>query len=98
MIKRVEFHSMAECEVNEAASYYDNESLGLGSAFLDSLEQAIQQIFEYPEASSLINRVVRRKVIRRFPYNVMYSISNDKIRILAVANQKRRPFYWMGRE
>jgi hypothetical protein len=28
----------------------------------------------------------------------MYSVQPDEIRILAVAHQKRRPFYWHGRQ
>jgi hypothetical protein len=26
----------------------------------------------------------------------MYSVKTDRIRVLAVANQRRRPFYWRG--
>ena len=89
---------MAEQELNEAASYYNAASPGLGTAFLDEVEHAVKQILEYPEAAPLVNRVVRRKLVRRFPYSVMYSVQTDTVRILAIANQKRRPFYWRGRK
>jgi hypothetical protein len=36
--------------------------------------------------------------VPRFPYAVLYSIKPDRIRVLAVMNQKRRPMYWVGRE
>lgn len=30
-------------------------------------------------------------------HSVMYYVRFDEIRILAIANQKRRPFYWVNR-
>jgi toxin ParE2 len=52
----------------------------------------------YPEAAPLVNRTVRKKLVRRFPYSVMYSIRAEGIRILAIAHQHRRPLYWRGRQ
>ena len=98
MTRRISFHPLAEQELNEAASYYNAASPGLGTAFLDEVEHAVKQILEHPKAASLVNRVVRRKFVRRFPYSVLYSVQTDTIRVLAIANQKRRPFYWRGRK
>jgi plasmid stabilization system protein ParE len=98
MTRQIVFHPLAEQELNEAANYYNGASPGLGAAFLDEVEHAVKQILEQPAAAPLVNGVVRRKLVRRFPYSVMYSIQTDTIRILAIANQKRRPFYWRGRK
>ena len=98
MTRRISFHEMAEQELNEAASYYNAQRPGLGNVFLDEVEDATNQIRDHPEAAPLVNRSVRRKLVRRFPYGVMYSVQPDGIRILAIANQKRRPFYWRGRK
>jgi toxin ParE1/3/4 len=92
------FHPMAEEELNEVAAYYEGESEGLGAAFLKEVEKAVRHILDYPESSPLINRLVRKKLVRRFPYNLMYSVTPKDIRILAIASQKRRPFYWRGRK
>ena len=94
---RVTFHTDAEQELYEAAGYYNAETPGLGNSFLDDVEHAIGQLVQYPESAPLVNKLVRRKPLRRFPYNVMYTVLPDAIRIVAVANQKRRPFYWRGR-
>jgi hypothetical protein len=32
-----------------------------------------------------------------FHDSVLYRVRDDHIRILAIAHQKRRPFYWRGR-
>ena len=97
MNKRISFHEIAELELNDAAIFFESETEGLGFRFLAVVETAVSQIQQHPEASPIIDQDVRRKVLRRFPYSIMYSIKSDRIRILAVANQKRRPFYWRGR-
>jgi toxin ParE1/3/4 len=97
MNRQVSFHAMAEPELNDAASYYNALRPGLGQAFLDEAERTMPQILAYPEAAPLVNRTVRKQLIRRFPYSVMYALRTEGIRILAIAHQKRRPFYWRGR-
>ncbi len=93
----ISFHEEAENELNDAADFYDLESPGLGGSFLDDIQKAIKSILKFPEASPLFQGQVRKKTVQRFPYAVVYSLRETEIRILAVAHQKRRPFYWMGR-
>jgi plasmid stabilization system protein ParE len=95
---RVSYHRLARRELNEAAQYYDSESPGLGSAFLDEVERCTQAIMNFHEAGPLIMGTIRRRLVLRFPYVVLYSIKPDHIRVLAVMNLKRRPMYWVGRE
>jgi len=95
--KKVSFHELAEFELNDATVFFETKREGLGLRFLSAVEAAVAHIRQHPEASPVIIQDVRSKVLRRFPYSVMYSIKPDRIRILAVANQKRRPFYWRGR-
>ena len=97
MSKRISFHELAELELNDAAIFLESETEGLGFRFLAAVEIAVGHIQQHPEASPIIEQDVRCKVLRRFPYSMMYSIKPDRIRILAVASQRRRPFYWRGR-
>ena len=91
------FHDLARVELNEAAQYYETENPGLGDAFLAEVERSIAAVVEYPEASPVIGGNVRRQMLRRFPYGLLYRVRGDRIRILAVMNLKRRPSYWVGR-
>jgi plasmid stabilization system protein ParE len=93
-----EFHRLAERELTEAAQYYDLESPGLGSSFLEEVDRCIQSIDDHPEAGVILRGSVRRRLLRRFPYALLYKIKPSGIRILAVMNLKRRPTYWVGRE
>lgn len=97
-MERVSYHRLACRELNEAAQYYESESPGLGAALLDEVERCTQAIVNFPEAGSPLTKTVRRRLVLRFPYALLYSIKPDKIRVLAVMNLKRRPMYWVGRE
>jgi toxin ParE1/3/4 len=95
---RPEFHRLAEHELNEAAQYYDLEDPGLGAAFLEEVDRCLQSIQAHPEAGAIVRGAVRRRLLRRFPYALLYKIKPSGIRILAVMNLRRRPTYWVGRE
>jgi plasmid stabilization system protein ParE len=90
-------HDSAELELNEAADFYDIENTGLGSMLIDEFERAVATIREHPEAAPVILGKARRWRLVRFPYFLIYSVRKHELRVLAVAHQKRRPFYWRGR-
>ena len=96
-MKPIVFHPDAEVEIREAAWYYGNRLPGLGSELLDEVERALGLISRNPEACQQIGERARRRSLWRFPYNVIYAVYPDRIRIVAFAHQKRRPFYWRQR-
>lgn len=85
MYKRVSFHQLAESELNDATVFLESEREGLGVRFSSAVEAAVAHIREHPEASPIIIKDIRRKVLTRFPYSILYSIKPDRIRILAIA-------------
>ena len=97
MNRTISIHEAAENELNDAADFYDLESLGLGETFISEIYKAIDLIAHVQEASPLIRGRIRRKILIKFPYALIYSLRATEIRILAVAHQKRRPVYWRGR-
>jgi toxin ParE1/3/4 len=94
---RISYTADARRELFEAADFYDGERPGLGSAFLDAVADALNQIVEFPESSQIARGKIRRKVLSRFPYNLLYFVGPGEIRVLAVMHHKRRPSYWWGR-
>lgn len=97
MSRLVSIHETAEAEIVEAADFYDLKSPGLGSVFIDEVIEAIKKISELPESAPLTRKNIRKKTVNKFPYTLAYSVQPDEIRILAVAHQKRRLFYWRSR-
>ena len=83
-MRRIYFYRLAERELNDAVRYYDLESPGLGRAFLDAVEKTCVSIQRHPQAGTSIVGTIRRRLIRRFPYALLYSVPSASIRVLAV--------------
>lgn len=96
-MKRATFHAEADAEVIEAARYCEAKAPGLGLSFLLDVEDAVRQVRTHPEAYQVIAGDVRHSLLRRFPYSILFAFEPDRIRVLAVAHQRRRPGYWHRR-
>jgi toxin ParE1/3/4 len=70
----VRFHTEAETEMNEAADYLNRESTGLGEVFLDDIQHAIDLLLLHPEIAPIVKGHIRCKMLRRFPYSLIYSV------------------------
>ena len=97
MTRSVSFHRLADLEMLEASGYYANLGDELAAAFLDEVERASRFIVAHAEGAPPVGGGLQRRVLRKFPYSLYYSIRGEAIRILAVAHQERRPYYWRGR-
>ena len=97
MSRSLRLHDAADLELNEAADFYDLESPGLGDVFLYDVERAFAQIREFPDAAPSVAPGVRKLVLAKFPFMLIYSVRVDVIRVLAAAHQRKRPYYWRGR-
>ena len=82
-----------------AVRWLEEQRPGLGGEFFDEIEVATKQLHEYPEIGSPVSRdrLTRRLLVQRFPYQVVYRLTTTEIVIVAVAHLKRRPGYWRGR-
>lgn len=96
-MSRFWYHPAAEDELVEAARYYEKRSDGLGHRFLSEVRDHIDEIVKHPDRFPVFRGDVRRKSLDRFPYNLLYVIEENGIKIVAVMHQKRRPNYWIGR-
>ena len=91
------FHPLAEEEFDDAVSYYETRRLGLGLEFAEEVYATIARICEYPVAWSRLSNNTRRCLLNRFPYGIIFQRSSGMIRIIAVSDLHRRPYYWTGR-
>ena len=80
------FLSPAEDEMTEASLFYDAASRGLGNDFLDDVQQAIDRLCEYPLAGEEVAPGLRRTLLHRFPFSVVYAVETDVILIIAIAH------------
>jgi len=93
----VVFHEEALEEMLGAATYYEERSAGLGSVFLDAIEQTTRRLAARPDAGTIERGDVRKRFVAGFPFKVLYSREADGIFLLAVMHLRRRPGYWQMR-
>jgi len=90
---------LEEEDLKEAASRYEAEVSGLGDDFTDEVYAVGERLVAFPESGSLKTKNVRVARVRRFPYDVFYTFEagRDRIFILAISHQHRRPGLWKKR-
>ena len=94
---RYAFHPEAETEFVRAVEYYEEREEGLGLDFAVEIYSAIERILAHPKAWPVLEDDIRRSLVRRFPYGLLYAEEEDKIFIAAVMHLHREPDYWKHR-
>ena len=93
----IRYHEAADAELLEAVGYLEAQAAGLGERFLREVIHAEGILAQFPESGSPIRPGIRKWIVRKFPYSLMYSIEPGGIVVLAVAHHSRRPEYWVSR-
>lgn len=94
---KIHFLTIAQKEVEEAVAWYNEQSEGLGREFLNELDRAVRRIVTFPLSCPEIEFGLRRCLLARFPYGLIYGIDQDTLVVLAVAHLHRQPHYWIDR-
>jgi len=74
----------------------------LGVRFLDEVEDVLRAAARRPSAFPRVattkpHREVRRALLRRFPFAVVYFVSGGEIHVVAVPHSRQSPGYWLHR-
>ena len=88
------FLSLAEEEMSEAAVFYDAAFVGLGTDFLEDLQQTINIVRAHPEIGTRVDVNLRRALLHRFPFSIIYAVETDAILIVSIPHHRRHPEYW----
>jgi plasmid stabilization system protein ParE len=96
-VTKVDVHRRATAEMIEAAQFYERQRPGLGLRFIRAIEDASQRVAESPEAGPLLGQRDRRRLVTGFQYSIVYRIEEQRVLVLAVMHQRRKPGYWKWR-
>ena len=94
---RVIFDELAKIELDDGKEYYEMEVIGLGKRFKQEVKRAINIIKKMPKIGSPESENIRRYILHKFPYKVLYSMEKDHIYVIAIAHLHREPMYWINR-
>ena len=79
-------------EVNEAFLYFESQSPGLGEKFYKAFLSCLQKLEINPFYFSFYSENYRRITFQKFPYIILYKISEDKnVIITSVVYGGRHP-------
>ena len=93
----IRFLTMAETEVDNAVSWYQEHTEDQSLNFLNELDYAVQAVRAHPFLAAEIEPDIRRLLFRSFPYSLIYGIDESTIVVIAVAHNRREPHYWVER-
>ncbi len=101
-MKLVRFDERALDELFEAAAWYESEQRGLARRLLDEIDALLPRLSAHPSAFTRLpdtspDLEIRRALLNRFPYGVVFIELEQEIRVIAVEHTKRRPYYWRDR-
>ncbi|RLB48490.1 MAG: hypothetical protein DRJ42_23085 [Deltaproteobacteria bacterium] len=96
------FEPEAEEELGAAMDWYEEQGPGLGAALLTEVQETLARLQQGTLPGMRIPGVreelgVRRMLLDRFPYSLVFLVHDDAIHVLAFAHHKRVPGYWMDR-
>ena len=88
----------AEAEAAEAFDWYkENAGEQIAHGFRVALRSTIDRVRARPETFPKFEGNVRRCLFQRYPYAVLYEVTEAAIIVVAIMHLKRRPGYWISR-
>jgi plasmid stabilization system protein ParE len=87
----------AMAEFYDAERWYAEISVALSQRFVQSVENTIQLIAQFPLRFPTVHRSHRRAGVKRFPYGLFYRVEDDRIVLIACFHGKRDPRHWQNR-
>jgi toxin ParE1/3/4 len=96
-VKQARFTALARAELLAEINYYENRRAGLGARFRAEVEEACEVAASAPNSGAVVAGVARRRLLPKFPFALVYTETEYGILIHAVAHNRRRPTYWIGR-
>ena len=94
----VTFTPRARAELIDAQDWYENEVPGLGRRFRAAVDAVVQRMSAAPRQFPVIYKNVRRALLRRFPYALIFVIEADEtLTVIACFHGSRDPAHWQKR-
>jgi plasmid stabilization system protein ParE len=87
----------ADAELTEAREWYSHHRDKLDLEFMECIDEALRRVASQPRASPLVYRSLRRVVVRRFPFAILYELSAGEIQVIAIFHSRRDPKIWKSR-
>lgn len=93
-----QFHPAAATEYLDSIAFYESRLSGLGADFIAEFETTMARVCLEPKTFPIdCQPNIRKAILQRFPFSVLFREAGGIVQALAVAHHRRRPGYWLGR-
>jgi plasmid stabilization system protein ParE len=97
MTRRLIVRPQARLELADASDWYDAQDKRLADELLFAFEETIKSIVQNPFQYQVVRGKARRVNLGKFPYGLIYTVSNDEIVVLSCFHGRRDPKRWQRR-
>jgi toxin ParE1/3/4 len=96
---KIDVHPDVYAELEGSRSWYEERAKNLGKEFLGEVDRAVNAVQRAPIMWPWYDEQqgLRRFLVHRFPYAVIYKPTYSLIQIIAVMHLRRHPDYWKSR-
>jgi toxin ParE1/3/4 len=94
---KARFLPAAEAELLKETEYYSIAREGLGIKFAREVERAVRMAVSNPDGGMPFSKGTRRRLVKGFPFSLVYRLSDSEILIIALMHHRKRPGYWADR-
>jgi len=84
MSKPVEVLGFAKDDIDQVLVGYNRHSPGLGDSFIYRLDEAIENIADFPEMYQFAEGDIRKAPIKRFPWAIAYRVLSTVAEVIGV--------------
>ena len=91
MLPEIELHPAAVEEARKAYRWYLRRSAAAARRFRVALEAALEQIAQSPDRWPVYLHGTRYRLLRRFPFILVYRLRGERLQLIAVAHGRRKP-------
>ncbi|MDB5803191.1 MAG: parE2 [Betaproteobacteria bacterium] len=92
--RAVFFAPGAEEDLRDALLWYRERNQAAAQAFRAEVYAAIDRIASTSSHLAPDENNTRKRLLKRYPYSVIYRLEESHVTIVAVAHHRRRPGYW----
>jgi plasmid stabilization system protein ParE len=88
----------AKKDFREATAWYRARNTEVADRFVTSVARTLELLRQFPLTGGFVPGVddpeIRRMPVHSFPYHVVFVRLADRISVLAIAHDRRKPGYW----
>lgn len=97
MKRQLEFHPDVTDDIKGSYLWYEDQLQGLGNRFLNELEDGYTAVQNFPDTWANFQYGFKRYILNKFPFSILYKVTEEKIVVVAVMHNSRKPNYWLDR-